>query len=164
MYNPHWEYSRNKIACEERLNRSYRESGFPITIVRPSLTYDSNVIPLAVGGWSDYTLIDRLKRGLPLVVHGDGSSLWTITHSDDFAKGFVGLLGHQQAIGHAFHITSDEVLTWNQAYEALAAAVGAEAKLVHIPSEYIADVCDSLGAARDPRQPAGRQELELHLR
>ena len=145
LANPYWEYSRNKIACEELLNRSYRETGFPITIVRPSLTYDSNVIPLAVGGWSGYTLIDRLKRGFPLVVHGDGSSLWTITHSEDFAKGFVGLLGHQQAIGHAFHITSDEVLTWNQAYEALAWAVGTQAKLVHLPSDYISDVCDSIG-------------------
>ena len=144
LYNPHWEYSRNKIACEDRLTKEYRERGFPITIVRPSLTYDT-VIPVALGGWTDYTIVDRIKRGLPIIVHGDGSSLWTITHADDFAKGFVPLLGHQQTIGHAFHITSDEVLTWNQIYEALASAAGAKANLVHIPSDRIADICDKLG-------------------
>lgn len=137
LSNPFWEYSRNKIACEERLNRAYREQGFPITIVRPSLTYDT-VIPVAIGGWTEYTIIDRMKRGKQVIVHGDGTSLWTVTHAEDFAKGFVGLLGHQQAIGHAFHITSDEFLTWNQIYQAVADAAGCQANIVHIPSDFIA--------------------------
>jgi nucleoside-diphosphate-sugar epimerase len=144
LKNPFWEYSRNKIACEERLNQSYREDGFPITIVRPSLTYDT-VIPVAIGSWTDYTIIDRIKKGQPIIVHGDGSSLWTITHADDFARGFLGLLGNIQAIGHAFHITSDEILTWNQIYHAVAGAAGCEANLVHIPSDFISDVAESLG-------------------
>lgn len=137
--NPYWEYSRNKIACENRLNAAYRDEGFPITIVRPSLTYDT-VIPAALGSWNDYTMIARMKEGRPVVVHGDGTSLWTITHSDDFAQGLVGLLGHQQATGHSFHITSDELLTWNQIYQAIGAAAGVEAKLVHVPSDFIARV------------------------
>lgn len=147
LYNPIWEYSRNKIACEERLNKAYREEDFPITIVRPSLTYDCT-IPLPIAGWDNYTIVDRMKRGLPVVVHGDGSSLWTTTHSEDFAKGFVGLIGNQQATGNAFHITSDEILTWNQHYEAVAAAVGVKPNLVHIPSETIADICEKLGQPR----------------
>jgi nucleoside-diphosphate-sugar epimerase len=137
LSNPFWQYSRDKIACEERLNRSYREEGFPITIVRPSLTYDT-VIPVAIGGWREYTIVDRMKRGKQVIIHGDGTSLWTITHAEDFAKGFVGLLGHQQAVGHAFHITSDEILTWNQIYQAVAAAAGCQANVVHIPSDFIA--------------------------
>ncbi len=137
LVNPHWEYSRKKAASEDRLMQEHRENGFPFTIVRPSLTYDT-VIPVAIGSWDDYTIIDRIKRGKEMIVHGDGTSLWTITHSDDFAKGFVGLLGHQQAIAQSFHITSDEVLTWNQIYEAVAAAAGCEAKMVHIPSDFIA--------------------------
>jgi len=145
LYNPHWEYSRNKIACEDRLLRAWREDGFPITLVRPSLTYDTN-LPIAIGGWDSYTLVDRIKTGRPLIVHGDGSSLWVVTHSDDFARGFVGLLGHTQAIGHAFHITTDEVLTWNQIYETIADAVGVRAKLVHIPSDFIAGIAPELGA------------------
>ncbi len=140
LYNPFWEYSRNKIACEERLIRAYRDEDFPITIVRPSHTYDT-AIPLAIGAWTEYTAIDRIKKGLELIVHGDGTSLWTVTHSEDFAKGFVGLLGHPQAIGEAFHITSDQILTWNQIYQAVASAAGHEARLVHIPSEFIA-ACD----------------------
>jgi len=136
LHNPHWEYSRNKIACEDRLNRSYREENFPITIVRPSFTYDT-VIPLAIGGWDEYTVIDRMKKGKKIIVHGDGTSLWTITHSEDFAKGFVGLLGHQQAIGNAFQITSDEVLTWNQIYQATAEALNVEPNIVHIASDFI---------------------------
>ncbi|MGA7304004.1 MAG: NAD-dependent epimerase/dehydratase family protein, partial [Rhodothermales bacterium] len=107
--NPFWEYSRNKIACEERLMRAYREVGFPVTIVRPSHTYDATSIPLFGG----YTAIDRMRKGKKIVVHGDGTSLWIMTHHRDFAKGFVGLLGNERAIGEAFHITSDEVLTWN---------------------------------------------------
>ncbi|MBP1649384.1 MAG: NAD-dependent epimerase/dehydratase [Bacteroidetes bacterium] len=137
LLNPFWEYSRRKIACEERLNRAYRDDGFPITIVRPSHTYDT-VIPLSIGGWTEYTPIERIRKGQPLIVHGDGTSLWTVTHSEDFAKGFIGLLGHPRAIGEAFHITSDEILTWNQIYQTVAAAAGHEAHLIHIPSDFIA--------------------------
>ena len=137
LANPFWEYSRNKIACEERLNRAYRDEGFPITIVRPSLTYDT-VIPLPIGGWTEYTVVDRMKKGKEIIVHGDGTSLWTVTHAEDFAKGFVGLLGHQQAIGQVFQITSDEILTWNQIHQAVADAAGCEAKIVHIASDFIA--------------------------
>jgi nucleoside-diphosphate-sugar epimerase len=143
LCNPYWEYSRNKIACEERLNRAYRDEGFPVTIVRPSLTYDT-VIPVAIGGWTEYTVIDRILQGQKIIVHGDGSSLWTITHAEDFAKGFVGLLGHPHAIGEAFHITSDEILTWNQIYSTVAAATGHEPHLVHIPSDFIVACEESL--------------------
>jgi len=100
----------------------YRERGFPFTTVRPSLTYDT-VIPLAIGSWNDFTMIDRMRKGMPVVVQGEGTSLWTVTHSDDFAKGFVPLLGNAQAIGHAFHITSDELLTWDQIWQATAATI-----------------------------------------
>ena len=138
LHNPYWDYSRNKIACEERLIRAYREEGFPITIVRPSLTYGEANFPIALGGWGCYTLADRLKKGRPIIVHGDGSSLWVVTHADDFAKGFLGLLGNPQALGEAFQITTDEVLTWNQIYEAVAEAAGApKPKLVHIASDFI---------------------------
>lgn len=134
LRNPFWEYSRQKIACEELLMREYRESGFPVTIVRPSHTYDERSLPVH----GRYTVIDRMRRGKPVVVHGDGSSLWVLTHHRDFAYGFVGLLGNPHAIGEAYHITSDEWLTWNQIYETLAAAAGAAAELVHVPSEAIA--------------------------
>ena len=144
LYNPYWEYSRDKIACEEVLNTAFRNDGFPMTIVRPSLTYDT-VIPVAIGSWKDYTIIDRMKKGKEIIIHGDGSSLWTITHSDDFAQAFIGLLGHQQAIGHAFHITSDELLNWNQIYEAVADAAGVELNAVHIASDFICDVGDKMG-------------------
>lgn len=143
LANPFWQYSRDKIACEERLTRAYREEGFPVTIVRPSYTYDT-ILPLAIGGGAEYTIIDRMKGGKPIIVHGDGTSLWTVTHAEDFAKGFVGLLGHQQAIGQSFHITSDEILTWNQIYEAVAQAVGCNPTIVHIASEFIAHVEPSL--------------------
>lgn len=136
LKNPFWEYSRNKIACERKLEYYYRSFDFPITIVRPSLTYDT-VIPVPIGGWNDFTIIDRIRRGQEIIVHGDGTSLWTITHAEDFAAGFNGLIGHMQAIGHAFHITSDEILTWDQIYSAVAAAAGAEPKIVHIASEHI---------------------------
>ncbi|MEZ4670013.1 MAG: SDR family oxidoreductase [Anaerolineae bacterium] len=139
LHNPHWEYSRNKIACEERLMQAYRDDGFPVTIVRPSLTYGPN-LPIAIGGWGCYTLPDRLKKGKPIIVHGDGSSLWVVTHAEDFGRGFLGLVGNGQAIGHAFHITSDEVLTWNQIYETIADALGVEANIVHISSETIAKI------------------------
>ena len=146
LHNPYWEYSRNKIACEERLMHAYRDEGFPVTIVRPSLTYDPN-FPIAIGGWGCYTLADRLKRGLPIIVHGDGSSLWVVTHAEDFGRGFLGLLGNGRALGHAFHITSDEVLTWDQIYQTIAEALGVEAKIVHIPSDFIARVAPQLGAS-----------------
>jgi nucleoside-diphosphate-sugar epimerase len=143
LSNPFWEYSRNKIACEERLNRSYRDEDFPITIVRPSLTYDT-VIPVAIGGWTEYTIIDRMRQGKQIIIHGDGTSLWTVTHAEDFAKGFVGLLGHPQAIGHAFQITSDEILTWDQIYQGVTDAAGCEANIVHIPSDFIVQCEPSL--------------------
>lgn len=139
LNNPHWQYSRNKIACETVLLQRYRDEGFPATIVRPSLTYDT-VIPVALGGWNCFTVIDRMRRGKPMVVHGDGTSLWTITHSEDFAKGFVPLLANPYTLGEAFHITSDEVLTWNQIYAAVAEAAGVEPNLVHVPSDFIAKV------------------------
>ncbi|MFZ3069939.1 MAG: NAD-dependent epimerase/dehydratase family protein, partial [Anaerolineaceae bacterium] len=132
--NPVWQYSRDKAACEERLERAYREEKFPFTIVRPSHTYDQSYLPLH-GEW---TSVDRMLRGEPVIVHGDGSSLWTLTHNSDFAKGFVGLMGNSHAMGEAFHITSDEWLTWNQIYETVAAAAGVKAKLVHVPSDLIA--------------------------
>ncbi len=143
LYNPFWDYSQNKIACEERLNHEYQNKNFPVTIVRPSLTYDT-VIPVIMGGWTEYTIIDRIKKGKEIIVHGDGSSLWIVTHAEDFAKGFLGLIGHQQAIGHSFHITSDEVLTWEQIYQALAEAVGVEANMVHISSDFIVNCEKSL--------------------
>lgn len=144
LCNPFWEYSRNKIAAEERLNQLYRDYNFPVTIIRPSLTYQY-VIPVAIGSWTDYTIIDRMKKGKPVIVHGDGNSLWTITHSEDFARGFVGLMGHQQAAGQAFHITSDEILTWNQIYEAVAEAAGCQANIVHISSDFICEQADRYG-------------------
>ena len=138
LANPHWDYSRNKIACEERLLRAYREEGFPVTIVRPSLTYGENLIPLVINSWErSYTVVDRMLKGQKVIVPGDGSSLWVITHNSDFAKGFIGLLGNEQAIGHAFHITTDEVLTWDQLYRTVAAAAGVEARIVHIPSDFM---------------------------
>jgi nucleoside-diphosphate-sugar epimerase len=135
LSNPYWAYSRNKIACEERLVRAYREERFPATIVRPSHTYDRTTLPVNGG----YTAIHRMRQGKPVIVHGDGTSLWTLTHHRDFAKGFVGLLGNHRAVGEAFHITSDEVLTWDQIHRIFADAAGVpEPTLVHVPSEVIA--------------------------
>jgi len=139
LYNPYWQYSRDKIACEELLNKTYQNEDFPITIIRPSLTYDT-VIPVTFGGWKNYNIVDRIRKGKEIIIQGDGSSLWTITHADDFAVGLVGLFGHQQAIGHAFHITSDEILTWNQIYEAVGDAVGCKLNVVHIASDFICKV------------------------
>jgi nucleoside-diphosphate-sugar epimerase len=142
LRNPEWEYSRNKIACEQLLVDAYRSSGFPATIVRPSHTYDRTSMPI-LGRWTD---IDRMRRGRPVVVQGDGTSLWVLTHHADFAKAFNGLLANPQAIGDSFHITSDEVLTWNQVYQALGAAAGVpDPQLVHVPSEVIARVEPALG-------------------
>ena len=143
LVNPFWDYARGKIACEERLMRAHAEEAFPATIVRPSHTYETN-FPVAVGGGGTYTLADRLKKGLPIIVHGDGTSLWTLTHSEDFARGFLGLLGNSEAIGQAFHITSDEVQTWEQIYRTIAEAVGVEPNVVHVPSDFIARVVPRL--------------------
>jgi len=139
LCNPYWEYSRNKIACEERLMRAHREENFPVTIIRPSLTYDPQ-LPIAIGGWGCYTLCDRLKRGQPIIVHGDGSSLWVVTHAEDFGRGLIGLFGNPASVGHAFQITSDEVLNWNQIYGAIADALGVEPVIEHIPTDFIIKV------------------------
>ena len=141
LRNPHWAYARAKIACEDLLTRAYRERGFPVTIVRPSHTYDDLSVPLNFR-WTD---VARMRRGDPVVVHGDGTSLWTLTHHTDFARTFTGLLGHPQAIGDAFHITSDELLTWNQIYALVAAAAGVEPHLVHVPSTVIAAADPAVG-------------------
>ncbi len=134
LVNPYWRYSRDKIACEARLTKAYRDEGFPVTIVRPSHTYDRTRLPMDGG----YTVVDRMRRGKKVVVHGDGTSLWVLTHHRDFAKGFVGLLGNPHATGESFHITSDELLTWNQIFETVARAAGTAADIVHVPSEVIA--------------------------
>lgn len=133
LHNPFWEYSRNKIACEDRLWQAYHETGFPVTIVRPSHTYDRTLLPFTGG----YTVLHRMRQGLPVIVHGDGTSLWTLTHHRDFAVGFNGLLGNPRALGDVFHITSDEWLTWNQIFEMVAAAAGVTPDLRHIPSDFI---------------------------
>jgi nucleoside-diphosphate-sugar epimerase len=132
--NPVWRYSRNKIACEERLVRAYREEKYPITIVRPSHTYDKTLLPMEGG----YTVVERMRQGKPVVVHGDGTSLWTLTHHRDFANAFLGLLGNDGALGEVFHITSDEALSWNRIFELVAEAAGAVPNLVHVPSDLIA--------------------------
>jgi nucleoside-diphosphate-sugar epimerase len=134
LRNPYLQYSRDKIACEELLRAAYRDEGFPATIVRPSHTYDKTNVPLH-GGW---TALARMRQGKPVIVHGDGTSLWTLTHHEDFAQGFVPLLGHPRTLGDSFQITSDDVLTWDQITHALAAAAGAEADIVHVPSDVIA--------------------------
>lgn len=139
LSNPYWEYSRNKIACEELLMNEYRATGFPVTIVRPSTTYGKTLIPSSINSDAHpWSLIDRMRRGKKIIVHGDGTSIWTMTHNMDFAKGFIGLLDNKQAIGHAFHITSDEVLSWDQIYTTIGNAAGVEPQLIHIPSDYIA--------------------------
>jgi nucleoside-diphosphate-sugar epimerase len=143
LRNPFWAYSRDKIACEDLLVAAYRDEGFPVTIVRPSHTYDKTSVPFG-GGW---TMLGRMRQGKPVVVHGDGTSLWTLTHHVDFGRGFVPLLGSQRAIGEAFHITSDDALTWNQIALTLAAAAGATAQIVHVPSDAIAAADPDWGAS-----------------
>ena len=139
LVNPRWQYSRDKIACEDRLMRAFRDDGFPVTIVRPSLTYGPSQIPLVLGSWQHpWTMIDRMRRNAPVIVPGDGTSLWTVTWNADFAKGLVGLLGREPALGHAFHITSDEVLTWDAIFTEAAHAAGVEPRIVHIASDWIA--------------------------
>jgi nucleoside-diphosphate-sugar epimerase len=146
LANPFWEYARLKIACEETVRRAQRDGNLEATIVRPSYTYDRTWIPSGLGA-HDYTVVDRMRRGLPVVSHGDGTALWVMTHASDFAVGFVGLLGHPKALGEAFHITSDEVLSWDAIYEAIARAAGAEARLVHVPSALIAAVVPEKGGS-----------------
>ncbi len=141
LRNPYWQYSRDKIAGEDLLVAAYRDTGFPMTIVRPSHTYDGGSIPLE-GGW---TALDRMRRGLPVVVHGDGTSLWTLTHSRDFARAFVGLLGNPHALGSPVHITGDEVLTWDAIAGLLGAALGVVPEIVHVASDTIARALPDLG-------------------
>lgn len=142
LANPLWEYSRNKIACEEYLMNAYRASGFPVTIVRPSHTYDDRYLPVAVhgkkGGWQ---VVDRILRKKPVIIPGDGSSLWTLTHSDDFAKAFCGIMGNPAAIGETFHITTDESLTWNQIYDRIADALGQQVVKYHVATDFLS-ACD----------------------
>lgn len=139
LENPFWQYSRDKIACEKRLMQAYHQDDFPVTIVRPSLTYGPSQLPLCTNSWQQpYTIIDRMKRGEKIVIPGDGTSLWVFTWNGDFAIGFLGLFGNKDAIGEAFHITSDEVLTWNQAYAEVGRALDVELNVVHIASELIA--------------------------
>lgn len=134
LFNPYWEYSRKKIDCENVLRKEHGSSAFPFTIVRPSHTYDKTKVPILYGP----TALNRIKNGLPVVVHGEGTSLWTLTHHKDFARGFVGLFGKSQAIDEAYHITTDEYLSWNTIYNIFADLLGVRAELVHIPSEQIA--------------------------
>ncbi|MDR0938500.1 MAG: SDR family oxidoreductase [Mediterranea sp.] len=139
LANPHWQYSRDKIACEEALMAAYRQSGFPITIVRPSHTYDGTRPPVCLHGkGGSWQVMKRILEGKPVIIPGDGSSLWTLTHSTDFAKGFVGLMGNPRAIGHPFHITSDECLTWNQIYETIADEMGKPLHALHVASDFLA--------------------------
>jgi len=140
LANPYWEYSRNKIACEEFLMATYRNKGFPITIVRPSHTYDERSVPLGVhGNKGSWQVVKRMLEGKPVIIHGDGTSLWTMTHNSDFASGFTGLMGNIHAIGEAVHITSDETLDWNQIYRAIADALNVELNAVHVSSEFLAN-------------------------
>ena len=138
LANPYWEYSRNKIACEDYLMKEYRDNGFPVTIVRPSHTYDERSIPMGVhGDKGSYQVIKRMLEGKKVIIHGDGTSLWTMTFNEDFAKAYCGLIGNPHAIGEAFQITSDETLTWNQIYQCIADALGVELKAVHVSSELL---------------------------
>ncbi len=141
LANPHWEYSRNKISCEELLMKAYREDGFPVTIVRPSHTYCERGVPLSVHGLKgSWQVLKRMMEGKPVIVHGDGSSLWTLTWNEDFARGFIGLLGNPQAIGEAFQIMSDESLTWNQIYQTVADSLGVPFKPYYVASDFLAAV------------------------
>jgi nucleoside-diphosphate-sugar epimerase len=145
LENPFWKYSQDKIACEKRLMQAYHESGFPVTIIRPSLTYGPTQIPLIGASWvHPYTVVDRIKRGQKVIIPGDGTSLWVLTWNGDFAKGLLGLFGNERAIGEAFQITSDEVLSWNQIFLEVYRALGAQPDVVHIPSDLI--------VAHDPDQ------------
>lgn len=139
LANPYWQYSRNKIACEEVLMKAYREQQFPVTIIRPSHTYDNRSIPLGVhGDKGSFQVLKRMLEGKPVIIHGDGTSLWTMTHNTDFAKGYVGLMGNPHAIGEAFQITNDETLTWNQIYSTIARCLGVELKPYYVSSYFLA--------------------------
>ena len=141
LANPYWEYSRNKIACEEFLMEKYRQEGFPVTIIRPSHTYDERSVPLGVhGARGSWQVLRRMLDGKRVIIHGDGTSQWTVTHNSDFAKGFTGLMGNPHAIGNAFQITSDETLSWNQIYRTIADKLGVELRACHISSEFLAEV------------------------
>ncbi len=143
LANPYWEYSRNKIACEDFLMKMYRENGFPVTIIRPSHTYDERSIPLGVhGNNGSWQVVKRMLEGKPVIIHGDGTSLWTMTHNSDFAKGFIGLMGNAHAIGEAFQITSDETLTWNQIYKSIAKCLNVPFKPYYVTSDFLAAVSE----------------------
>jgi len=144
LCNPYWEYSRNKIACEDLLTSAYRQATLPVTIVRPSYTYGETWVPCAVGG-QGYTVVNRMRSNLPVISHGDGTSLWVMTHNSDFAVGFVGLFGNPAALGEAFHITSDQVLTWDQIYRTIGTAAGCSPELCHVSSDLIARAYPELG-------------------
>lgn len=142
LCNPFWQYSRDKIACEDRLMAQYRKDGFPVTIIRPSHTYGDTGVPLAVHGKNgSFSVLERIRQGKKVIVPGDGLSLWTLTHNTDFAKAFVGLMGNLHAVGETYQIMSDESLTWNQIYEAIGAALGTAPKMVHIASDTLAALC-----------------------
>ena len=146
LANPYWQYSRDKIASEEFLMEKYRKEGFPVTIVRPSHTYDERNIPLGVHGKNGYwQVIKRMMDGKPVIIQGDGSSLWTLTFNEDFATGFVGLMGNRHAIGEAFHITGDETLTWNQIYQTIADALDVQLKPYYVSSDFLAATGDKYG-------------------
>ncbi len=146
LANPYWQYSRDKIACEEFLMAKYREEGFPVTIVRPSHTYDERDIPVALHGQNgSWQVIERMRQGKPVIVHGDGESLWHLTFNADFAVGYTALMGNRHAIGEAFQITGDEVLTWNQIYRTIADALGVELRAYHVASDYLAAVGNKYG-------------------
>ncbi len=146
LSNPYWQYSRNKIACEDFLMEKYRTEGFPVTIVRPSHTYDERSVPLGVHGKKgSYQVIKRMREGKPVIIQGDGTSLWTMTFNTDFAVGYTGLMGNRHAIGEAFQITGDETLTWNQIYATIADALGVELKPYYVSSAFLAAVGDPLG-------------------
>jgi nucleoside-diphosphate-sugar epimerase len=139
LENPFWQYSRDKIACEARLMEAWHQSGFPVTIVRPSLTYGLSNLTLCINSWEHpYTIIDRMRDGKPVIVPGDGTSLWVCTWNADFAVGLLGLFGQQAAFGEAFHITSDEVLTWNQLHSQVYSALGLKPNMLHIPADWLA--------------------------
>lgn len=143
LANPYWEYSQNKIKCEDFLMKMYREEGFPVTIIRPSHTYDERSVPLGVHGKNgSYQVLKRIKEGKPVIIHGDGTSLWTVTHNSDFAKGFVGLMGNIHAIGEAFQIMSDETVTWNQIYGVIADTLDVKLNPLYVPSDLLAATSD----------------------
>lgn len=143
LENPYWDYAQAKIACERRLLQAHRDNNFPCTIVRPSHTYDKTFFPFRGG----YTVLDRMKKGKEVIIHGDGTSIWVLTHHYDFAQGFVGLIGHESAIGEAFHITSNFLLTWNEIYQLVGEAAGVEVKPCFVPSNFIARHDPSWGAS-----------------